>query len=740
MGVKKFSSGFIHNLPDIMEHVQNHAKAIYIDGNQFLYKIMPHLHELCREEDTENGKRQCYNSDIDFNRHLIDSIKKVVKHIEEELSKYSKLEVIYFCMDGIPCVGKVCNQFIRRKNNPITMGKKDENRIYDTTGESIIFNSTLFFPRSYVNTVFCSSIKEMLIGFKKFVDEKHKKHWKEQYEKRQMENLDKQLEKEYNKDKAKWINLTDENLKKYREKYRKQWIEQRDIEWREEYYRHDDKWRREHKATWEEEHMPSWTESVRSNVKQMAVFSSLHDIHGEGEHKMMDFLRHCPYANNDEEVLVWSDDSDVPLMLISHPSTNINVRASVTLPKAKQNINQHLLAGQAPPLPANKDKHYSLVQLKLNLCRNPMEILNLNPIFMFMGNDYLPEMPNTRRRENYSMPDDYAYYRKISTKPLVEFARSNEANAEANTVPMESMEYLRFNVDNLLSLVSVITSREIELYYSVEQFKQLLRADISKNDPVQFKRKYYETILSRFTDKELTVEIIAKFEVLMAVSYLKTYVWYHLYMNGYVLAQNHVDHMYEFTYPPLYNSLKLVLMEMKLGKHKELNDLFTARYARRSPDYFSRLSRDVLLGYQTTISHMGCVLQLPDIALELGLWVHRIASSDEASSRTRSEFTASLEALIEFRENMPKDLIAIFEATELRDSFILTRLNRYISYYPIFDIKEMASMINKALGIDPLGIDSRSNRVIGYTKIGELAFGRYYQRGNPNYQLEKNLF
>ena len=129
----------------------------------------------------------------------------------------------------------------------------------------------------------------MLIGFKKFVDEKHKKHWKEQYEKRQMENLDKQLEKEYNKDKAKWINLTDENLEKYREKYRKQWIEQRDIEWREEYYRHDDKWRREHKATWEEEHMPSWTESVRSNVKQMAVFSSWTIYTERASTRCMDF-------------------------------------------------------------------------------------------------------------------------------------------------------------------------------------------------------------------------------------------------------------------------------------------------------------------------------------------------------------------------------------------------------------------------------------------------------------------
>lgn len=243
------------------------------------------------------------------------------------------------------------------------------------------------------------------------------------------------------------------------------------------------------------------------------IIVSNNKIPGEGEHKMLDLLRYNKNASEGKEVILWADDSDVPIALLSSSYTNILIRYKTVNSKAG-----HIYLA------------YALSDLRNKFANNEVEKHNIPILLSFMGNDYLPEIPGT-----LSIKDSYQLLRSSCRVALTNNNRLNYVNIE---------QFLR------------TFAREHEYDFTVRGVDITNQTFQTKRD---FKVFYYHTIYQKYYDiQNVSESDLFIFEMEMAVSYMKVFIWNYYYTAGYYM-QDVEEPYYEYSYPPLLNSLICVL-------------------------------------------------------------------------------------------------------------------------------------------------------------------------------------
>ena len=150
MGIKKFTGTFIEPLPTVNGTAYHKVVAIYIDSNQFLYSVVNNLKSLCTKRDENNYS---YNGEESDFWQQIDAMCKSVIHKEmiEPLLLFTKLRHITACLDGTACIGKILQQFLRRKTS-----------IYfnDSNGR-LLLSDSMILPGSQLVRLFASNLTDM---------------------------------------------------------------------------------------------------------------------------------------------------------------------------------------------------------------------------------------------------------------------------------------------------------------------------------------------------------------------------------------------------------------------------------------------------------------------------------------------------------------------------------------------------------------------------------------------------
>lgn len=455
MGVKLFTKEMLNYLSNVDSDAKERISAIFIDGNQFLYAVVEYMKKIIGTHDmTDQNLYRYAGTEKEFKKILNDKIIEVIdEKIINELKEYKKLKQIIFCLDGVPVVGKMVNQFSRRKMPTKT-------RFY--IGNDIVFSDALIMANSEFMIMFRNIVKEKLLKFKK------------------------------------------------------------------------------------------------DNV---SIILSLDDIPGEGEHKILDFLRYNDFVSSiSERVLIWSDDSDVPICLLSSDLNNIYIKTKVHSYVA----GNHVI----------KDKHYDLAELKRKVANDVREKDNSQLLLAFAGNDYLPEILNFN-----TIDTCYERLRKICSVKLINTDRT-------------------LNYENLEIFIKAFSNEEMDFYFQekknhieTKRYRQFseYNYDLTKanSDKVEFKRFYYTNILSHYVKvDDVTDSDIFHFEIGMTVSYLKTYIWYYYYQNGYFIP-GHEDQFYSFHFPPLINSLLYVLRNTE--QYSDLHSMINTKPQIRELTYFQNL-------------------------------------------------------------------------------------------------------------------------------------------------------
>jgi hypothetical protein len=134
------------------------------------------------------------------------------------------------------------------------------------------------------------------------------------------------------------------------------------------------------------------------------------------------------------------------------------------------------------------------------------------------------------------------------------------------------------NFEALKEFLKAVSSVEIGMYQEVKigerasgekytifdaQFMQFKNMTV---DPLALKRFYYthvykmmrETDPHRPGDERPSDRDLYKLEMEMALAYMRSFVWYYYYQSGYYM-NGLEDTQYKYAYPPLYNSLYILL-------------------------------------------------------------------------------------------------------------------------------------------------------------------------------------
>ena len=279
-------------------------------------------------------------------------------------------------------------------------------------------------------------------------------------------------------------------------------------------------------------------------------------------------------------------------------------------------------ASSSESVMVTEDKIYLLSDLRKSLCSDSIDRLNCQFFINFFGNDFLPEMLNT-----IDLSYSYGLFQRATTKPgsekLILTNNRGLFNPEAFISFLTNIDefsfYFRTNPTNV---------RDVHQFNELYPSKPVINEEdiqTTRETKLNFKRYYYSNLIrlethnpnitSSYTDTQLY-----DFEMKIAFAYLKVYIWYFYYSNGYYIElpdRTSYDPFYRFNFPPLFNSLKKILMNPKLiididDRYgiKSLEDLLNLRVSRRTIDYYATIPR-----YPSHIPQMLTVLQMKEALL-----------------------------------------------------------------------------------------------------------------------------
>lgn len=432
-------------------------------------------------------------------------------------------------------------------------------------------------------------------------------------------------------------------------------------------------------------------ELFKEAFPQQSLLFSLDNIPGEGEHKMLDLYRHSSYLAEKQACLVWSNDGDVPVCLLSALTHETYVRTII-----------HRFQKPVPPqtegISMKEDKVYSMMDLRISLCRDHIDRLNSQLYISFFGNDFLPEIVNT-----IDLKMGYTAFRKASELPPPA-QKILLTTPEGFFNPAAFLKYLDNFDDFSFYFSDMGYTRESysqkELYQFMEVYPAKPPSDMKTK--IDFKRFYYSNVMRAETqtldnEKQYTDEEIHQFEMKMALNYLEVYIWYYYYINGYYVGN--FEPYYKYNFPPLLNSLKKIL------RNPQMLDIRLKSPQRRTPRYSSTIPN-----WCNPYPQMLTVLQKKDLSL----------LSKELLSEGHPDFVAlALETRLSFEELYPVDpeknifiKTRIFKSVSLanaspstvataeqRPKRSFTKVNDGTKVYPRFDLVSIMNDIAKRIGL-----------------------------------------
>jgi hypothetical protein len=519
MGVKQFNKTFVsRNIPASLDAMRDTCAAVAIDTNQFIHQALgKFIEQACMAKDIEDKsetytlKQNLWNETTEgLHSMFMTKCKTVLSSVIDELCAIKNLREVFVTMDGTPCYGKIQNQIVRRRNP-----KRVEKVVIDSHGKErrkLVLSSAHIIPGTPLMEAFTTALREKIDEFS---------------------------------------------------------TKRRDV----------------------------------------SITLSLADIPGEGEHKALDYLNASPYTsfNRVEDVegdrgkrvvvrsfLIWSNDSDVIISLLHRAVVNVYVMTDV-----------NVLGGTAL-------KCISLSAVRENICQERHDVLNSPLLLAFAGNDYLPEMLDTLNLQiaysrmqklcnSVELSEPLCLTKEVrsSDTPVLSlkvresdevmpgnvFSSEERVQPKTTTRMVARTEYGSNRVidtEALCKFFRMMAEVEISNYYAgVESTHRsltrtiLLRYDEDyARDPVQFKRKYYKTVLKELlkigaspvepcVPKEPTDSELYDLEMEIATSYLRTYYWYYYYQSGMTTGHEMDNTYYPYSFPPLYSSLFIVLDRAK---------------------------------------------------------------------------------------------------------------------------------------------------------------------------------
>lgn len=320
---------------------------------------------------------------------------------------------------------------------------------------------------------------------------------------------------------------------------------------------------------------------------------SLTDIGGEGEHKILDMLRkssHTSYSQNsgDKCVVLYSNDSDVLISLCHQNITSVLIETKV-------------YQGGVP-----EEKIVSLEDVKNIMSPDGYSLKNAPLLIAFAGNDFLPEMLNAQDLNLL-----WTVTNEICSHSKLELTKSVNSTAV-------------IDFKNLELFLSYMTSIEMDMYLTGIKNKHtgaimkppILNGDLKNREEFAFidiKYNYYKNFYIKYKEHsegvkvtEVTEKELVAFEMEVALAYLKTYVWYFYYQSGYEVGKPLDNSYYKYCYPPLYNSLYILLSSKKESYfvnfcHETNKNLFPVE---RTSNYFERLPNFYHLHHYMVLSEI----------------------------------------------------------------------------------------------------------------------------------------
>lgn len=290
---------------------------------------------------------------------------------------------------------------------------------------------------------------------------------------------------------------------------------------------------------------------------QIRLTKSLVDIPGEGEHKILDMVRHCKFVkhtkNDDRCVVIVSNDSDTVISLIH------------------QNLSSVFVATSVFTNGVSNERIISLDDLSKQMSPDQEILRNMPLIISLTGNDFLPE---TLISQNFDIFYDMCLKLCVDPKKKKVLNLTTEIETEEGFVTV-------IDYENLSNFFGYIASIEAKMYTQPlpktlnfrEKPPLFLRPRMTTYDESElrnFKYKYYERFFisyhlyskgTRF--EEISEEMLLKFEIEVSLAYLKTFVWYFYYQSGLHVNKPLDNTYYEYCYPPLFTSLYMVLTEKR---------------------------------------------------------------------------------------------------------------------------------------------------------------------------------
>lgn len=325
----------------------------------------------------------------------------------------------------------------------------------------------------------------------------------------------------------------------------------------------------------------------RDGNYRLKLTKSLNDISGEGEHKILDMVRkhkYTDYSQNSGEkvVLILSADSDSVISLIHQNVSSVYVETKVYF--------------SATPT----DKIISIDEVRKTIVVDLIMLKNIPFMIALAGNDFLPEMLNA---QNFDVLHDVCISICVDPKKRTPLSLTKEFTPDDKSKPVTVIDY-----DKLTEFFSNMSSIELQMYInktpSTPNCKKEKPAIWRGKEPttefdfIQMKHRYYEKVYINYHKHakgidvtDIREEVLVKFEMEMALAYLKTYIWYYYYQSGYSVGKPLDNSYYEYCYPPLYNSLYILLAGKKENffiefSHEYNKDLIPVE---RDLDYFEKL-------------------------------------------------------------------------------------------------------------------------------------------------------
>ena len=534
MGVYKFNTSFIQGIGSSRRECEANCVAFLADLNQEIYLPIAFFKTIVCEpkknknakDDNDNEKfiqKECKEFIYTGKEDPFDVFKKfcieVIKGRVKMLSKMKKLREIYLAMDGTPCIPKIQQQILRRK---------DPCRFYDKKG-NLLFSDAMVLPGTKLTQIFSQCASEIFGDFVKKFNENQNKCGK-----------------------------TSDN---------------------------------------------------------MFLVESYYDIQGEGEHKILDMVRnlkYLDYSQNKEEkaVLILSNDSDTILSLLHQKHYSVYVETQVYRMKNEP-----------------ETKFVKISEIRDEMASNERETSNIPLIMGFVGNDFNSPMLDTIELREF-------YFR---VKNICSDLRLTKTHIDE-----EGTQYQVINFNSFEKFLERMTLNEIEFYFSPVKTDNSTEREPKTRSPqfastkmptnnlekFEFKRMYYNDVYQNYhrhvlceippegkDEFEVDAKQLYKFEIEMATAYLKTYFWYYYYQSGYYVKEPLDNSFYPYGYPPLYNSLYLVISKRNELNFKNTLNQFSHEFNKsllpidRTPEYWEKLP-NYKNGYE--LHHM-CVLQTPDL-------------------------------------------------------------------------------------------------------------------------------